>query len=528
VKLNAGKTYYKVIHKVSLQVNKYIIKKIKNKKLPIELETFLLTLPEKRKNKAIMRSCLTYLIYKNLGGKKDIKSLLPILSISEFSNYYAYLDNWILDNKNQCNNDIENVKKIIISSEIFREMCQECIEESNLSNPIKRELSKKLLDASIKSYSGQFQDIELTIKKINSFKSDNDFFKYYENKSRLASGYFYGLSFEIGAIILNKSIKNKVNQLGTDFGTALHISNDLGDFGLFYKTENSFKIYQDQLSDLVNQRLTLPIYLTMKYGNNEEISALNKIIKTFSNKAKINASKAIVSSGSFYRIMNLLTNYEKNLRTKTKETLPKNEYREMIESVLSAITTNKYLKDLKNIKIKKIEIKEELVLVDKNDKIIGFENSKMVHEKGKLHRVASVLIFNSKGELLIQKISSLNTLFGGLWGNACYNHSIKDKKTLASIKKSLKEDLGINTQLKKMFSFQYKIKVSEKIIENELNHVFIGQSDSQPEINIKKIEDYKWITMEKLKKDLKENPKKYVWWFKIILNHNFFKNKNIN
>jgi geranylgeranyl pyrophosphate synthase len=292
------------------------------------------------------------LIYKNLGGKKDANSLLPLLSISELSNYYAYLDNWIFDNKNNCNEDIKNIKWIIIASAIFRELCQECIEESDLSSDKKREISKKLLEASSKSYTGQFQDIELTIDKLKEFKSEKDFIDYYQNKSKLASGYFYGLSFEIGAIILGKNkLKDKINSFGIKFGTALHMSNDLGDFGLFSKEDSSFKPYQDQLADLTNKRLTLPIYFVLKFGDKSEVKSLMNVIKNPKNKvSKIKASKTIVLSGSFEKTLNFVRDYEKNLRKEIKLILPKNEYREMIESRLSAITTNKYLKDLKNIK----------------------------------------------------------------------------------------------------------------------------------------------------------------------------------
>jgi len=128
----------------------------------------------------------------------------------------------------------------------------------------------------------------------------------------------------------------------------LHISNDLGDFGLFNEEESSFKHYHDQVADLTNKRLTLPIYFALKLGNNSEISSLMKVIENPNSKIfKLNASKSIVSSGSFDKTMNILRDYEKNLRPRIKEILPQNEYREMIESRISAITTNKYLKDLK-------------------------------------------------------------------------------------------------------------------------------------------------------------------------------------
>ena len=80
-------------------------------------------------------------------------------------------------------------------------------------------------------------------------------------------------------------------------------------------------------------------------------------------------------------MMNILKDYKKNLREEIKNILPKNESRERIESVISVITTNKYLKDLKKIEREKIiSSKEKIILVDKNNKVIGFEE-KIINRK---------------------------------------------------------------------------------------------------------------------------------------------------
>jgi geranylgeranyl pyrophosphate synthase len=352
-KANERENYFKIAHKISTPIHNYIISKIKSKKLPKELGEFLLELPKKRKNGIIMRATLTYLIYKNLGGEGSIKSILPILSISELSNYYAYLDNWIFDNKNECNKDIESIKKIIIASEIFREICQECIEESDIPIQKKREISIKLAHSSLQSYTGQFKDLKLTIDKIQLFNSDSDFFKHYKKKSEDLSGFFYGLSSEIGSIIIpqpREEFKNKSRKLGNIFGTTLHMSNDLGDFSIFTDNKESLKSYKDQLADLSNERLTLPIYLTIKNGNIDESMSFRELIKNPDLLyLKINATKSLISSGSFHKIMDFLNKEERDIKKYLKQNFPENTYRKMLEALTSIITSNKYLKNLKDM-----------------------------------------------------------------------------------------------------------------------------------------------------------------------------------
>jgi isopentenyl-diphosphate delta-isomerase len=46
---------------------------------------------------------------------------------------------------------------------------------------------------------------------------------------------------------------------------------------------------------------------------------------------------------------------------------------------------------------------EEVILVDQDDNAIGTMEKMEAHRKGLLHRAFSVVIFNSKGEILLQK-----------------------------------------------------------------------------------------------------------------------------
>ena len=48
-------------------------------------------------------------------------------------------------------------------------------------------------------------------------------------------------------------------------------------------------------------------------------------------------------------------------------------------------------------------MQEFVVLVDKNDQVIGQMEKMEAHEKALLHRAFSVMVFNSNNELLLQK-----------------------------------------------------------------------------------------------------------------------------
>ncbi|MBU5575426.1 MAG: isopentenyl-diphosphate Delta-isomerase [Nitrososphaerota archaeon] len=163
--------------------------------------------------------------------------------------------------------------------------------------------------------------------------------------------------------------------------------------------------------------------------------------------------------------------------------------------------------------------KEYIILVDENDKEIGFEEKIKAHENGgKLHRAFSIFIFNKKGELLLQLRSVKKHHFGGLWTNTCCSHPRKGEKLEDAVHRRLKEEFGFDTGLKEIFSIIYKAKDEKSgLTEYEYDHVFIGEFTGTPKPNPNEIDDYKWITMNELIKDVNKNPNNYTPWFKIIL-----------
>jgi isopentenyl-diphosphate delta-isomerase len=160
---------------------------------------------------------------------------------------------------------------------------------------------------------------------------------------------------------------------------------------------------------------------------------------------------------------------------------------------------------------------EEIILVDENDKEIGAEEKIKAHREGKLHRAFSILVFNPKGEMLLQKRSERKYHSGGLWTNACCSHPRFGETIEKAVHRRLKEEMGFDCRLKKIFSIKYKIKLDNNFSENEFDHVFIGKFKGDPEPDPDEVSGWKWIKMKRLEDDVKKNPGKYTEWFKKIL-----------
>ena len=63
----------------------------------------------------------------------------------------------------------------------------------------------------------------------------------------------------------------------------------------------------------------------------------------------------------------------------------------------------------------------KIVFVDKNDNVIGSGTREEALQKGIIRRIVRIFLFNSKGELLIQKRSS-NVRLPGKWVQSVGGH----------------------------------------------------------------------------------------------------------
>ncbi len=162
---------------------------------------------------------------------------------------------------------------------------------------------------------------------------------------------------------------------------------------------------------------------------------------------------------------------------------------------------------------------EQVVLVNEQDVEIGTMEKMEAHRKGILHRAFSVLLFNSKGEMLIQKRAKKKYHSAGLWTNTCCSHPYPQEAIQAAAKRRLKEELGIDFQPEFAYKFIYKAPLNEGLTEHELDHVFIGTYNGIPLANKDEIETWKFIDMTSLRDEVESNPENYTPWFRLILKH---------
>jgi len=162
---------------------------------------------------------------------------------------------------------------------------------------------------------------------------------------------------------------------------------------------------------------------------------------------------------------------------------------------------------------------KKLILVNKKDKVVGFETKKKCHQgKGILHRAFSVYVFNNKKQLLIQKRSKFKPLWPLYWwAPTCCSHPRKGEEYIDAGKRRLKEEFGFSCPLRMIDKFRYQARYKNVGSENEMCAILVGKYNGKIKANPKEIADWKWIDISKLRNDFKKNPDRYVPWLKIGL-----------
>jgi isopentenyldiphosphate isomerase len=139
-------------------------------------------------------------------------------------------------------------------------------------------------------------------------------------------------------------------------------------------------------------------------------------------------------------------------------------------------------------------------IVDEEGNTIGEAPRSVCHDgKSKLlHPVVHIHLFNSTGELFLQKRSGNKDIQPGKWDTSVGGHVGPGEPVETALEREASEELGLSG-LKPVFIGKY-IWVSPW--EKELVYSWSATSDEYPEINPDEIEEGKYWTISEIKSSL--------------------------
>jgi isopentenyl-diphosphate Delta-isomerase len=160
-------------------------------------------------------------------------------------------------------------------------------------------------------------------------------------------------------------------------------------------------------------------------------------------------------------------------------------------------------------------VREEVILVNELDEQVGVMEKLEAHQQPILHRAFSVFIFNSKGEMLLQKRAATKYHSANLWTNACCSHPRPYETVQMAAERRLKEEMGFSTIVKPAFTFTYQANFDNGLFEYEYDHVFTGLYDGDLLLNNDEVQDYTYQSLQSIEELIHSKPEIFTAWFKI-------------
>ena len=164
-----------------------------------------------------------------------------------------------------------------------------------------------------------------------------------------------------------------------------------------------------------------------------------------------------------------------------------------------------------------MDLEEELVdILDETNKVIGRSTRKEAHAKGHIHRALSVLVLNSKGQILLQRRSKNKSVHALSWDLSTSEHVLAGETYAEAGKRSVKEELGVEASVTEatkttLQKRKYKIK-DETVYENEIVLMLTTIHDGPFEIDPNEVHEVKFFERDEIEQMIK-NDEDFTVWF---------------
>lgn len=87
---------------------------------------------------------------------------------------------------------------------------------------------------------------------------------------------------------------------------------------------------------------------------------------------------------------------------------------------------------------------EIVTIVDRNDRPIGAVSRRIMRQQGLIHRASYILVFNTRGELFVQKRTMSKDVYPGYWDVAAGGVVLADERYEESARRELREELQVS------------------------------------------------------------------------------------
>lgn len=153
-----------------------------------------------------------------------------------------------------------------------------------------------------------------------------------------------------------------------------------------------------------------------------------------------------------------------------------------------------------------------ITFVDKQDRVIGHGTRNQAITESIIHRIVRIFLFNSKGELLIQKRSAKVDI-SDRWDQSAAGHVDEGENYITAAKRELSEEIGvINTELKQVKKY-YSEETDDGVFKKRFNMLYSAMYDGDIRIDQDEVSEARWINPLELRKWMYDRPEDFTQGF---------------
>jgi len=152
-------------------------------------------------------------------------------------------------------------------------------------------------------------------------------------------------------------------------------------------------------------------------------------------------------------------------------------------------------------------------VVNERDEVIDQKPRREVHARGLLHRAIHVLVFNSRGELFLQKRSMTKDREPGKWDSSSSGHVDSGEDYDACAGRELREEIGLVVPRtpKRLFKIDACTETDQEFV-----WIYRCQAEGPFQLHPGEIERGGWFTPEKVTRWLAERPEDFAGAFRLV------------
>lgn len=152
-------------------------------------------------------------------------------------------------------------------------------------------------------------------------------------------------------------------------------------------------------------------------------------------------------------------------------------------------------------------------IVNERDEIIGKKLRREVHRDGDKHRAVHVMVFNSRGDVFLQKRSMSKDTFPGAWDSSASGHLDSGEDYDSCAVRELREEIGLQVQVcpKRLFKIAACLETGQEFV-----WVYRCEHDGPFTLHPEEIERGDWFAPDFVSKWIAEKSEEFASAFVLI------------